>query len=89
MITFAPALNGMASMLQCADPCAIPEAPWFVDQFTVTAPDPPDVVPLKEMVEDVVVAGTAAIVSANGCAAGADVAGTVELLDPEVAVYSC
>jgi hypothetical protein len=59
VIAFAPTFKGMVGMDQFTDPCAGPAAPWFVDQFTCTDPEPPDVVPLSPMDAALVVEGGA------------------------------
>ena len=53
VITFEPAFSGTAGMIQLDEPCATPDVVPF-DQLTFTVPDPPEVVPLIEIGDELV-----------------------------------
>lgn len=67
VITFVPALSGI-ELMDHDDPetAADPDAPWFVDQLTEIAPDPPDTVPFSAMDDALVVASGGCMTIASG-----------------------
>ena len=65
VIVFDPTISGTPEIVHEDDPRAVPEMPP-IDQVTTAAPDPPDVVPDRLIVDAVVVAGEIFTVRLSG-----------------------